>query len=236
MSNIQSIETYTEIAKAFTLERFNQPLDIPIVINNRRRSMSGCFIYKRKGLEERKSHLRIELVTKKMKSHEEVVEILKHELCHWYCYTNHLDFSDGDVDFERVLYEQGVTSTHFGYQNKARSEFIQQNTINGNLKKHGFTNVQYKKADAQKVLKIIKDTNHSIARSFFFNEDSCERAKDVYLEGQYIGTIIKDYNGFVSLYDIDCEPKDVRNLIYRRRKDLVQELIYDYQTKQKATA
>lgn len=236
MSNIQSIETYTEIAKAFTLERFNQPLDIPIVINNRRRSMSGCFIYKRKGLEERKSHLRIELVTKKMKSHEEVVETLKHELCHWYCYTNHLDFSDGDVDFERVLYEQGVTSTHFGYQNKARSEFIQQNTINGNLKKHGFTNVQYKKADAQKVLKIIKDTNHSIARSFFFNEDSCERAKDVYLEGQYIGTIIKDYNGFVSLYDIDCEPKDVRNLIYKRRKDLVQELIYDYQTKQKATA
>lgn len=236
MSNIQSIKTYTEIAKAFTLERFNQPLDIPIVINNRRRSMSGCFIYKRKGLKERKSHLRIELVTKNMKSHEEVVETLKHELCHWYCYTNHLDFSDGDIDFERVLYEQGVTSTHFGYQNKARSEFIQQNTINGNLKKHGFTNVQYKKADAQKVLKIIKDTDHSIARSFFFNEDSCERAKDVYLEGQYIGTIIKDYNGFVSLYDIDCEPKDVRNLIYKRRKDLVQELIYDYQTKQKATA
>ena len=236
MSNIQSIKTYTEIAKAFTLERFNQELDIPIVINNRRRSMSGCFIYKRKGLEERKSHLRIELVTKNMKSHEEVVETLKHELCHWYCYTNHLDFSDGDVDFERVLYEQDVTSTHFGYQNKARSEFIQQNTINGNLKKHGFTNVQYKKADAQKVLKIIKETNHSIARSFLFNEYSCESAKDVYLEGQYIGTIIKQYNGFVSLYDTDCEPKDVRNLIYKRRKDLVQALIYDYQTKQKATA
>ena len=46
MSNIQSIKTYTEIAKAFTLERFNQPLDIPIVINNRRRSMSGCFYLK----------------------------------------------------------------------------------------------------------------------------------------------------------------------------------------------
>ena len=86
------------------------------------------------------------------------------------------------------------------------------------------------------MLKIIKDTNHSIARSFLFNEYSCESAKDIYLEGQYICTIIKQYNGFVSLYDIDCEPKDVRNLIYRRRKDLVQELIYDYQTKQKATA
>ena len=104
------------------------------------------------------------------------------------------------------------------------------------MKKHGFTNVQYKKADAQKVLQIIKDTNHSIAHSFLFNERPCESAKDVYLEGQYIGTIIKQYNGFVSLYDINCQSKDIRNFVYKRRKDLVQELIYDYQTKQKATA
>lgn len=108
-----------EWANEFTVKEWNKMLDIPININNRLRSKNGYFRFYPNGRP-----IEIGLNVKGCKSIEELIGVLKHELCHWHCFTEGLQYDDGTKDFESMLLSVGAPSTFVGLDQK-RSRTIQ---------------------------------------------------------------------------------------------------------------
>ncbi|MGJ0146899.1 SprT-like domain-containing protein [Staphylococcus hominis] len=226
MTNIKTIEYYNEFAKQFVQEMWGQELDIPVEFNNRKRIASGSFdVYTDKHDTQRKGHVKIDLVSKNLSSHEETIEVLKHELCHWYCYTNHLDFYDGDKDFENELSRVGASSTEFGYLNDKKTQFIQGMTKSNKLKKNGFSDAKYNKITCEKMFDLIKEYSPGILDTYS-TPTSVDNAYEVYYKGQKLCYVFKYYGYWITLVENGKQDK----YKYKTRKKALMPLIYQLES------
>ena len=222
MTNIKTIEYYNEFAKEFTKTTWGRELDIPVEFNNRKRIASGSFVvYTDKNDTQRKGHVKIDLVSKNLSSHEETIEVLKHELCHWYCYTNHLDFYDGDKDFENELSRVGASSTEFGYLNDKKSQFIQDMTKSNKLKKSGFSDAKYKKITREKMFDLIEEYKPKILNAYS-TPMSVGNAYKVYYNDKKLCYVFK-YHGY---WRTIVENGKQDGYKYKTRKKALMPLIY----------
>ena len=228
MTSIKTIEYYNEFAKEFTKSTWGQELDIPVEFNNRKRTKSGSFIAivnSKEELLERKGQTKIELVTKKLQSHEDAIDVLKHELCHWYCYINHLDFKDGDKDFENELSRVGATSTKFGYLDKDKSNFIQGMTKNDKLNRNGFSDAKYKAITSQDMFDIIKHYRPYLIKSYT-RAFAVKKAYEVYYKGQKLCYVFHFHGHWITIVENGKQDE----YQYKTRKKALMPLIYQIES------
>lgn len=135
-NEVKSQSYYNKWAREFVEKTWGKGLNIPIVLYNRKNSgRNGFFRYGYHMLGTVKDYypIEIKLNTANLKKHDELLDTLKHELCHWYCCVSGLDFDDGDKDFEEQLKLVGARSTHTG-DNKEQSLAIQEAVIRSTIK------------------------------------------------------------------------------------------------------
>lgn len=133
MNEIKTTKYYNEWAREFTKKIWNKELNIPIILFSRRNSSRyGFFKYSYYTCNGKIKYnpIEIKLNLSNLKTNDELIDTLKHELCHWYCCVSGLDFNDGDKDFEEQLNRIGAKSTYTG-KNMIRSLAIQKAIING---------------------------------------------------------------------------------------------------------
>ena len=223
MASIRTIEYYNGFAKQFAEQTWQQTLDIPIVENKRRKKVAGAFLYLRNTEQSRDGHKRIDLSFKHLHSHEEVIETIKHELCRWYCYTNHLDFKDGDKDFEAELLKIKGTSSHFGYLDKDKSSFIQQKTVDDLIGHKGFKETTYRKIDKKRMIEMVRTYRPHILNHQLYGID---RAYEVIYKGVKIGYAFSYHNAWLTI--AVKGKQDTKR--YTSRKQATYYLVYQYES------
>lgn len=209
---IRTINFYEEYAKEFTLKTWGQKLNIPVITNNRGKR-AGAFYYR---LRPEKTSSHIALNFKVIDTHEEAINTLKHELCHWYCFENGLQHKDGSYDFEKKLKEVGARSTHFGYGSNERSEFVQSAVLEGTMTLKGPESMKYKKTDAGTLITKMQEKKHPFITKGF-PRNYLSSPTEVYYEGEFIGYVFRYGNKWLSL--------DTGLVCYTSRKRMAMELM-----------
>lgn len=102
-----TIEELTREAKKFLRETYNMELKIPIKTNYRMKNVLAWFSH----YKNFKQAVHIEMSSKLLKygSRDIILDVLKHELIHYYCYEKNLNHLDGSDDFENELKKQGIS-------------------------------------------------------------------------------------------------------------------------------
>jgi len=94
----------TAKAKFYAKELWGVDFDLHIKVNKRFKSTLGRF----KVIDD---DITIDISAALLDNELLADDILIHELCHWYCYTSGLNFSDGSKDFKRIIRETGATES-----------------------------------------------------------------------------------------------------------------------------
>lgn len=100
-----NIDELQDIANELAIECFLTSLNIPVVYNTKLKNAMGRFGADNKGM-------RIELQPMTEYTLETFIGVLKHELCHWYCYINNKPYNDGDEYFENHIKRINAPSTN----------------------------------------------------------------------------------------------------------------------------
>lgn len=102
-------------ANNFLMENFNMRLEIPIKMNGRLTRTMGRYLARNyfgsvipKSIELSKTYLVAALIVGDL---EEIYDTLKHELVHYALSVQGKNYSDGDYDFEKKLYELNISSS-----------------------------------------------------------------------------------------------------------------------------
>lgn len=112
-----TVEGLNELSSLIALKYWGMDLDIPIKINNRLTRTYGRYIYRyirnKKGKVVGYEPDRIEVSGESFNNFTRLsmLDLLKHELCHWACMSMGKSSSDGTVFFESELRRIGSTST-----------------------------------------------------------------------------------------------------------------------------
>ncbi|MNV04252.1 hypothetical protein D3C71_945430 [compost metagenome] len=99
------------IASDFATRYFEMKFNISVKINGRKNGSGlGAFRHKVKI----KQSVRLEFSKRYVEQYcdENVIDVLLHELSHWYCYESDKPYKDGDSYFENQLRRVGATSTN----------------------------------------------------------------------------------------------------------------------------
>ena len=230
MTNIKTIEYYNEFAKEFTKTTWGRELDIPLIVNNRRSSL-GSFLFGKHSEATRDRHKRIDLVFKNHETHEEPIQTIKHELCHWYCYVSHLDFRDGDLDFEREIKKVGTISTRINDNDMEKSEFFQSLREQGELNKKGFVAMKFKKVDSETIYDIIQNYKTDKATASARLKEITKPYEVIY-RGKVIGYVFWFRGSWSNIRESDIQDK----YAYDTRKDATYELVYLHENNDKQVA
>ena len=226
-----TVEDYKKFANEFSLKHFGKPCDINIRINNRLRSVAGSFVrmygiayfkedYEKRKRERRPITMYIELKTNG-ETHESIIDTLKHELCHWYCYTEDLEFEDGTVDFERMLQKVGASSTLTNGE-LDKSYFIQILTQKDMMIHGGITKATYQFApffiDDVEKLDCIP---YGLLETIKYNRPDFKAYK-VYVNDVYLGYVFSAKRGqwFMASDDLKTDI-----IPWRTRKECVGSLL-----------
>ncbi|MED1665739.1 hypothetical protein P4U85_18040 [Brevibacillus laterosporus] len=103
-----SIEFLNRKAKELTLKRWGVNFTSSVKEHNKRdRSILGYAYF-----EARLNGIFFTEESLELHSEEEIVDMLIHELCHWYLFSIGEDWTDCDVRFAQELIKQGVGHTH----------------------------------------------------------------------------------------------------------------------------
>lgn len=96
-----------QLANSLSLQFWQKPLTIKVVWNTRLRSSAGRYIYSKAGPQ------RIEVSYQEYIDYglAEVVNILKHELCHFHLHQQNKAFQDGSVVFKQECQRVGAQLT-----------------------------------------------------------------------------------------------------------------------------
>lgn len=105
-------EKLQELADTLSQKHWKTSVSVPVEFCGRIKAL-GSFRHR-----EPSKALKIKI--KKGLEGEELIDTLLHELCHWYCFTNGLEYKDGSKDFEDELRRVGATST--GVSSRSGSE------------------------------------------------------------------------------------------------------------------
>lgn len=204
-----TLEDYEKFANDFSMKHFNKPFDIEIKINNRLRNRAGSLILwfgnmtgmtevnKEKCNERREKRQPLEMYiqfNQKKYSHDTILKVLQHEICHWYCYTEGLDYEDGTVDFERTLQETGSISTYYGFDDNETSNIIQTLTIHGVMSENS-VNAKFKKVKnpIERIFENVDNLPQYQSKRKFQQYGNRIKCYEVYVKGQYIGLVYQDY-------------------------------------------
>lgn len=102
-------------ANNFLMKNFNMELKIPIKMNGRLTRTMGRYLARNyfgnvipKSIELSKTYLVAALIVGDL---EEIYDTLKHELVHYALSVQGKNYSDGDYDFEKKLYELNISSS-----------------------------------------------------------------------------------------------------------------------------
>ena len=155
MNEIKTIKYYNEWAREFTIKQWGMKLNINIELYSRKSSRQGFLRYSWKNVDNKKSYfpLVIKMNVRAIDGHDEFINVLKHELCHWYCMMAGLNFKDGDKDFEEQLNIVGARSTMTS-NDINESLAIQEAIINDALKETKFKTV--KQSEIEYIIKKSK--------------------------------------------------------------------------------
>jgi len=103
-------------AKKFLKDTYDLELSVPVLINRRMKATFGTFKFRYK------RPLSVEMSYNFVKSQEDekVLDVLRHELVHYACFTLGKPYNDGSKHFEGELRRLGVCSTKtYTYKGKA---------------------------------------------------------------------------------------------------------------------
>ena len=103
------ITELTKFATKWIHDTYGITLEIPILTNNRLTRALGRFRYRSNG-----QSVSIELAGDLLKYYpqEEIIDVLKHELVHYACFSQGKPYLDGSPHFESELVRLGVTGTN----------------------------------------------------------------------------------------------------------------------------
>ena len=225
---IKSNEWYENFAKSFAQSQWGIDLNIPVKFNNRLKSVSGRFRFKRKNFEPvlENRPMDIQLAPQIVKNHDEMVGVLKHELCHWYCFISGLDYGDGDKDFEMELKKAGTFSTYFGYNDKERSSFIQDSTASNKMRNGRLTDVKVKKLDTSEMYRLAEQYNHSIVDIHWVSKTSFSSSYAIYYQNELVGYT---FNIHSKQWCTLIPSRKVQSIMhYETRKLAIQEMVFEY--------
>lgn len=203
---------FTEMAKELSRTLFDRHLDIPVYLFNDVESKSYGF-YRYQYRRTRKTRqvigykpIGIYLNAIKMSYNEDkMIDVLKHELCHWACQQSGKPFKDGSKNFESELLRIGASSTRTDFDSE-RSTAYQQQVKNGELNRLGRADFTY-----------VKKRNHYMQTYY-----------DVYHDGAYIGKVINCNSGTFKWKPESVTGKYHENTYWRTRKACVEQLYADY--------
>lgn len=187
--NIKRIEKVTvkqleSFAKQFTLATWGMKLNIPVITYNRESNRNGFFWYNKRIM--RPVEIKINLASR---DNSEILDTLKHELCHWYCFVSGLGFKDGDKDFEGTLLSVGASSTH--NRSKEFSKLYQEGIVNGTVNRVGFKGMKFTQVDDRVYGVVCKDTK--LDRDSYTGH--YEKGYELKYENVMLGYIFKVGNG-----------------------------------------
>ncbi|WAX16640.1 hypothetical protein LC76P1_00203 [Lysinibacillus phage LC76P1] len=197
-----------DIARIYFGREFNLPVKF---INDEKVNMWACYTYyssKKNGKIVYKAHS-ITVNFKREYSREELIGMLKHEVCHWACQMSGKAFRDGSKNFESELYRIGAPSTHVG-NDMDKSKEIQEAIINGELSVLGRAGFEY-------------DRIWDGLRPRF------KLAYRVKYQGVYIGEVHKCKYGKYIWIPVISEKDLTSTLAWNTRKGAVEELLKRYE-------
>lgn len=229
---LKSLKFYKAYASEFAEKGLGKSLNVPIFVNNRTKSL-GSFKRRNSIMDERNrtGEHSISLNLKLAQSHDELLDTIKHEVIHWFCYTEKLDFKDGDRDFELLLNQHNVSSTHFGTRGKEQSTFIQEKIINGDMTRQGVKGVKYQNQFTGDVYTLAL-SNHSYLTQVV-GVDALAKAYKVSYEGKNVGYAVKVVTqGWVML---NLKGEMVDKLVYKTRKEAVMPTIFNHEKQGKVS-
>lgn len=131
---MERTEAYlNRLAKDLCKEHWGLDLTIPVKINGRLRKLfarfTGALIYQN-GKETRKpKSIDISSFASKHFKDEAIVDVLKHELCHYACFVNNKPFKDGDVYFEMELKRVGACSNTTSKEEKINRGYVYRSMV-----------------------------------------------------------------------------------------------------------
>lgn len=177
---IKTIEFYNNYAKEFTLKTWGKKLNVRVHFVSTK-SYYGMFRGRTDRTFNRRTPLAINLSVVTLENHEKAIDTLKHELCHWYAYTEGQPFKDGQDFFENLLKSVGASSTCTG-GHKELSNIIQGSSESGRRK--GSDNARFEK---------VEDTELSNKyKCVFFKLDSIYA---VYEGSVFLGKVLRVKQG-----------------------------------------
>ncbi|KRL62672.1 SprT family protein [Lactobacillus psittaci] len=92
----------TQLVKAISLKYFDYPFDGQVIINYRFKTTGGRY-------HLNDHHIEINAHFLKKKYYQDLVGIIKHELCHYYLHVHHLGYRHRDQDFKYLLKKVGAS-------------------------------------------------------------------------------------------------------------------------------
>lgn len=223
---IKTKEWYTKYAKEFVKREWNKEFNIPIELYRRvNGSILGSF-YREHTVNNKRIPKRITLNIANQ-SHEGIVNTLKHELCHWYCFVEGKDYRDGDRDFEETLFSIGAGSTHS--RGSFGDRFYQQSVINNEMTKLGYKGTSYER--------IQKDLDYIFESTFSetvwdtpYGKSQLSSGFDVHYKGEVIGSVFQLKKGqWVGMSEEGTMYPDTGSMTYYTTRKYISELmIIDY--------
>ncbi|SEB46467.1 SprT-like domain-containing protein [Paenibacillus sp. GP183] len=109
----REVEGLTNLARDIAMKYWGLDFNIPVIINPRlKRSTYGRFIY------NKKTPLRIEISGYSIRNLyiTEIIDLMKHEVCHYACFIMQKQLSDGSRFFEGELKRINSTSAGLSYK------------------------------------------------------------------------------------------------------------------------
>lgn len=101
------------VATSFCANEYDTGLIVKVEVNSRLSKALGRFIYRRNNLTKEFYPSKIELSKKLLErgTHEQIIDVLKHECVHYCLFMNELPHNDGDPYFEEELRRLNISST-----------------------------------------------------------------------------------------------------------------------------
>lgn len=224
--NIKEVKVLTvkhleKFAKQFTLDTWGMKLNIPVLTYRREGNRNGFFRYNKRFMKP--VEIKINLASG---TNSEIVDTLKHELCHWYCFVSGLNFKDGDKDFEATLNSVGACSTYSRGSDK--DKLYQQAVMNNEITRNGYKGTKFNKVTNPLVAFEVMVAGTRFDRRYYKRDLSS--GFDTIYNGEYIGSIFKVDNGSWVAIDSNGKlyPSDTEVYAYRTRKRVSELLVLEY--------
>ena len=224
--NIKGLEKLTEehlekFAKQFTLDTWGMRLNIPVLTYKRESNRNGFFRYNKRFMKP--VEIKINLAGG---NNEEILDTLKHELCHWYCFVSGLNFKDGDKDFESILNSVGACSTYS--RGKDKDKLYQQAIMTNQITRNGYKGTKFDKLDNPLTSFELMSNGTRFDRRYYKRDLSS--GFDTTYNGEYIGSIFKVDNGSWVAIDSNGKlyPSDTEVYAYRTRKHVSELLVLEH--------